>query len=91
MVYFRIFTISFTISFFKTTHAVPIIFGSCISGKAVLTLYVMSDSYLGLDQQYAIPLEITGASLEAPVNSVVNFNEVDEEVLKKWLPPAPGK
>lgn len=57
-------------------------------GRAVLTLYVMSDSYLGLDQQYDIPLEIIPASLEAQVNSELVISEADEEVLTKWLPPS---
>lgn len=56
-------------------------------GRAVLTLYVMSDSYLGLDQQYDLPLEIIPASLEAQVNSELVISEADEEVLTKWLPP----
>nr|XP_045586947.1 uncharacterized protein LOC123748853 [Procambarus clarkii]XP_045589123.1 uncharacterized protein LOC123751067 [Procambarus clarkii] len=58
-----------------------------ISGNGVLTLYVMSDSYLGLDQQYDIPLKIIEASLEAQVNSEVIINEVEEEREKKWHPP----
>nr|XP_045603528.1 activating signal cointegrator 1 complex subunit 3-like [Procambarus clarkii] len=56
-------------------------------GNGVLTLYVMSDSYLGLDQQYDIPLKIIEASLEAQVNSEVIINEVEEEREKKWHPP----
>lgn len=47
----------------------------------------MSDSYLGLDQQYDLPLEIIPASLEAQVNSELVISEADEEVLTKWLPP----
>lgn len=54
-------------------------------GKAVLTLYVMSDSYLGLDQQYDIHLEIIVSSrndkgLNDPVSET-------DEVPQKWLPP----
>lgn len=60
-------------------------------GRAVLTLYVMSDSYLGLDQQYDLPLEIIPPSLESQVNSEVTFNDQDEEVISKWLPPPPLK
>ena len=36
-------------------------------GRVIYTLYVMSDSYLGLDQQYDICLEVAPASLEAQV------------------------
>nr|XP_053644065.1 activating signal cointegrator 1 complex subunit 3-like isoform X1 [Cherax quadricarinatus] len=60
-----------------------------IPGSAVLTLYVMSDSYLGLDQQYDIPLKIIEASLEAQVNTEVVIDELDEE-MEKWLPPPSG-
>ncbi|CAL4069160.1 unnamed protein product, partial [Meganyctiphanes norvegica] len=56
-------------------------------GRAVLTLYVMSDSYLGLDQQYDLPLEIISQNLESRVNSEVTFTNYDEEVNSKWLPP----
>lgn len=28
------------------------------SGRVILTLYIMSDTYLGLDQQYDIHLEV---------------------------------
>lgn len=58
-----------------------------LTGRAVLTLYIMSDSYLGLDQQYDIPLDIIPASLEAQVNSELVISVADEEVLTKWLPP----
>lgn len=63
-----------------------------ITGNAVLTLYVMSDSYLGLDQQYDIPLKITVASQEAEVNSKITavLNETHKEMQQKWLPPPSG-
>lgn len=29
-------------------------------GRRIYTVYVMSDSYLGIDQQYDVPLEVSG-------------------------------
>uniref|UniRef100_A0A8C9Y3Z0 Activating signal cointegrator 1 complex subunit 3 n=1 Tax=Sander lucioperca TaxID=283035 RepID=A0A8C9Y3Z0_SANLU len=42
------------------------------TGKCIYTLYLMSDSYLGLDQQYDIHLNVTPASISAQVNSEVS-------------------
>ncbi|XP_061919735.1 activating signal cointegrator 1 complex subunit 3 [Entelurus aequoreus] len=41
------------------------------AGKCIYTLYLMSDSYLGLDQQYDIYLNVTPASIAAQVNTEV--------------------
>uniref|UniRef100_A0A8B9HJP4 Activating signal cointegrator 1 complex subunit 3 n=1 Tax=Astyanax mexicanus TaxID=7994 RepID=A0A8B9HJP4_ASTMX len=41
------------------------------TGKCIYTLYLMSDSYLGLDQQYDIHLNVTPASISAQVNTEV--------------------
>ncbi|XP_038129491.1 activating signal cointegrator 1 complex subunit 3 [Cyprinodon tularosa] len=41
------------------------------TGKCIYTLYVMSDSYLGLDQQYDIHLNVRPASISAQVNTEV--------------------
>ena len=40
-------------------------------GRVIYTLYVMSDSYLGLDQQYEVCLDVTEASIEAQVCRVI--------------------
>ncbi|KAH3727105.1 hypothetical protein DPMN_053030 [Dreissena polymorpha] len=37
-------------------------------GRVIYTVYLMSDSYLGLDQQYDLHLEVTEPSIEAQVN-----------------------
>ncbi|XP_071253079.1 activating signal cointegrator 1 complex subunit 3 [Salvelinus alpinus] len=41
------------------------------TGKCIYTLYLMSDSYLGLDQQYDLHLNVTPACIAAQVNSEV--------------------
>lgn len=40
-----------------------------LPSRCIYTLYLMSDSYLGLDQQYDIHLNVTPASVSAQVNS----------------------
>lgn len=42
------------------------------TGKYIYTLYMMSDSYLGLDQQYDIHLNVTPASITAQINTEVS-------------------
>ncbi|XP_056674600.1 activating signal cointegrator 1 complex subunit 3 [Monodelphis domestica] len=42
------------------------------SGRYIYTLYLMSDSYLGMDQQYDIYLNIIPASVSAQVNTKVS-------------------
>ncbi|XP_038850519.1 activating signal cointegrator 1 complex subunit 3 [Salvelinus namaycush] len=41
------------------------------TGKCIYTLYLMSDCYLGLDQQYDLHLNVTPACIAAQVNSEV--------------------
>ena len=38
-------------------------------GRKIYTLYIMSDCYLGLDQQYDIHLEVVDADLSAQINT----------------------
>lgn len=40
--------------------------------RCIYTLYLMSDSYLGLDQQYDIHLNVTPPSIAAQVNTEVS-------------------
>ncbi|MEE6475928.1 hypothetical protein FKM82_010900 [Ascaphus truei] len=42
------------------------------TGRYIYTLYLMSDSYLGMDQQYDMYLNIIPASISAQVNSEVS-------------------
>ncbi len=41
-------------------------------GKCMYTLYVMSDSYLGLDQQYAVRLNVVKSCVETQLQTEVN-------------------
>ncbi|XP_074043343.1 activating signal cointegrator 1 complex subunit 3 isoform X2 [Macrotis lagotis] len=43
-----------------------------VSGRYIYTLYLMSDSYLGMDQQYDIYLNIIPGSISAQVNTKVS-------------------
>ncbi|KAG3289993.1 activating signal cointegrator 1 complex subunit 3 [Ictidomys tridecemlineatus] len=43
-----------------------------IPGRYIFTLYLMSDCYLGLDQQYDIYLNVTQASISMQVNTEVS-------------------
>lgn len=43
----------------------------CVCRRCIYTLYLMSDSYLGLDQQYDIHLNVIPASIAAQVNTEV--------------------
>ena len=38
-------------------------------GRKIYTLYVMSDCYLGLDQQYDINLEVIESDISAQINT----------------------
>lgn len=46
-------------------------------GRVIYTLYLMSDAYLGLDQQYDICLDIIPASIETQVNTEIS-NELND-------------
>ena len=47
------------------------------TGRVIYTLYFMSDSYLGLDQQIDVCFDIIPASLEAQVNAELNLDLED--------------
>lgn len=49
------------------------------TGRVIYTLYLMSDSYLGLDQQYDICLDVIPASIESQVNTELagELNDLD--------------
>lgn len=40
-------------------------------GRYIYNLYIMSDSYLGLDQQYSVCLNVIEADIEAQLNSEI--------------------
>lgn len=43
-----------------------------VTGRYIYTLYLMNDSYLGMDQQYDIYLDVIAASIAAQVNTEVS-------------------
>ena len=47
------------------------------TGRVIYTLYLMSDAYLGLDQQYDICLDVIPASIESQVNTELQ-GELDD-------------
>lgn len=53
-------------------------------GRVIYTLYMMSDSYIGLDQQYDICLDVIPANIEAQVNTEL-VGELDELDLDEKL------
>ncbi|WAR07339.1 ASCC3-like protein [Mya arenaria] len=48
-------------------------------GRVIYTVYLMSDSYLGLDQQYDIHVDVTTPCIEAQVNTelAAELNDLD--------------
>ena len=48
-------------------------------GRVIYTVYLMSDSYLGLDQQYDICLDVIPQSIESQVNTELKdmLNDLD--------------
>ena len=50
-----------------------------MTGRVIYTLYLMSDCYLGLDQQYDVCLQVKPSSLEAQVNTELagDFSDLD--------------
>jgi activating signal cointegrator complex subunit 3 len=48
-------------------------------GRVIYTFYLMSDSYLGLDQQMDVRLEVIPASIEAQVNTELADLDFDFE------------
>ena len=48
-------------------------------GRKIYSLYVMSDAYFGLDQQYEIYLDVIQADLSAQINTddIIDDNDDD--------------
>lgn len=42
-------------------------------GRRIYTVYLINDAYLGMDQQYDVPLEIIESDISSQVNTEVNF------------------
>lgn len=47
------------------------------TGRVIYTVYLMSDSYLGVDQQYDLYFDVIEKSLEAQVNTELS-EELDD-------------
>ncbi|XP_077870570.1 activating signal cointegrator 1 complex subunit 3-like [Saccoglossus kowalevskii] len=48
------------------------------TGRVIYTIYLMSDSYLGLDQQYDVYLDVIEADIMAQVNTEVMIDELGD-------------
>ena len=59
----------------KTYEKSTSILASLQVGRCELTLYILSNSYIGLDQQYDICLDVIEASLETQLNTEVITEE----------------
>ncbi|KAJ9599658.1 hypothetical protein L9F63_026493 [Diploptera punctata] len=57
------------------------------TGRTILTLYIMSDCYLGLDQQYDLYLDVIPVSLSSQVNTELkdlDFSSCSDDSPSKW-------
>ncbi|XP_022375871.1 activating signal cointegrator 1 complex subunit 3 [Enhydra lutris kenyoni] len=69
------------VGYVRNHHVVSISFYTPeLPGRYIYTLYLMSDCYLGLDQQYDIHLNVTPASISAQVNEEVSEALTDLEM-----------
>lgn len=63
------------VGYVRNRSTIPIAFYTPENvGRCIYTLYLMSDSYLGMDQQYDIYLNIIPASVSAQVNTEVSVS-----------------
>jgi hypothetical protein len=51
-----------------------------LAGHLILTLYILSDCYLGLDQQYDLHFDIIPISLQAQVNTELQDMDVSSDL-----------
>ena len=42
-------------------------------GRKIYTVYLINDAYMGMDQQYDVPLEIIESDISSQVNTEVDF------------------
>ena len=58
----------------RATSTVPL---SCYMpedlGRKIYTVYLINDTYMGMDQQYDVPLEIIESDISSQVNTEVDF------------------
>jgi len=69
------------VGYVRNHHVISISFYTPeLPGRYIYTLYLMSDCYLGLDQQYDIHLNVTPASISTQVNEEVSEALTDLKV-----------
>lgn len=72
------------IGYIRGKHQVQLaLFTPETTGRVIYTVYLMSDSYLGLDQQYDVCLDVLPRSLQAQINSEVEPVEMDGQGVRK--------
>lgn len=59
-------------AFFFFECTIPSIQSTASACRCIYTLYLLSDSYLGVDQQYDLHFNVMPASMPAQVNSEVS-------------------
>ena len=47
------------------------------TGRVIYALYIMSDCYIGLDQQYSICLDVQEANIETQINSEIILDDME--------------
>lgn len=58
----------------RSTSTVPLSFYTPEDlGRRIYTVYLISDAYMGMDQQYDVPLEIIQSDIGCQVNTEVDF------------------
>lgn len=69
------------VSYVRSHHVVSISFYTPeVPGRYIYTLYLMSDCYLGLDQQYDIHLNVTSASISSQRSEEVSDVFINSDV-----------
>ncbi|XP_041463235.1 activating signal cointegrator 1 complex subunit 3-like [Lytechinus variegatus] len=49
-------------------------------GRVIYSLYLMSDCYIGIDQQYSVCLDVIEANIETQLNTEINPDELDSDL-----------
>lgn len=58
----------------RSTSTVPLSFYTPENlGRRIYTVYLISDAYMGMDQQFDVPLDIIESDIGSQVNTEVDF------------------